>query len=321
MLFMFRLFLVAAGLVIVALAITTRGLVPEPEARTRIGEVPSIGRTLMQQALVPPTQLARLSIGPILSDADRPDKVVAAPLGEIAELAAPAPTPETAHVPTREPALAGDARDVIPGPVAASSAALDRLPNAGPKRSSMAAPNPAVLSPARSTEKNRATDPAAPGGPPALAFGAEPEGAHRSGGVVGERGAAGPPSPALRQANAPAEDAAKAKAPEPPQAGSESAAPAHSGKGKTSVSKTRRPTARSAAHAQKAAATPARKRVKIAKAPPQPKQRIHEPASSPANLQVGPEPFEYMFAAPSSGTATSSEGVAVPSSGSPPGAR
>jgi hypothetical protein len=320
MLFMFRLFLVAAGLVIVALAVATRGLVPEPEARTRIGEVPSIGRTLMQQALVPPTQLASLSIGPILSDADRPDKVVAAPLGEIAELAAPAPTPETAHVPTREPALAGDARDVIPGPVAASSTALDRLPTAGPERSSTAAPNPAVLSPAPSAEKNRAADPAAPGGPPALAFGAEPEGAHRSGSVVGERGAPGPPSPALRQANAPAEDAAKAKASEP-QAGSESAAPAHSGKGKTSASKTRRPTARNAAHARRAAATPARKRVKIAKAPPQPKQHIHESASSPANLQVGPEPFEYMFAVPSSSTATSAEGVAVPSSGSSQGAR
>jgi hypothetical protein len=282
MLFMFRLFLVAAGMVIVALAVTTRGLVPEPEARTRIGEVPSIGRALMQQVLVPPTQLARLSVGPILSDADRPDKVVAAPLGEIAELAAPAPTPETAQVPpTREPALAGDAP---------------------------------------SGEKNRAADPAALGGPPALAFGAEPEGARRSGSVDGEQGAAGPPSPTLRQANAPVEDAAKAKAPEP-QAGSESAAPAHSGKGKTSASKTRRTTARHAAHARKAAATPARKRVKIAKAPPQPKQRIHEPASSPANLQVGPEPFEYMFAAPSSSTATSAEGVAVPSRGSPPGAR
>ena len=172
MLFMFRLFLVAAGLVIVALAVATRDLVPEPEARTRIGEVPSIGRTLMQQALVPPTQLARLSIGPILSDADRPDKVVAAPLGEIAELAPPAP-PETAHVPpAREPALAGDARDVVPGPVAAkstepskdgqivsvggqaqdrspsaasespSSAALERPPTAGPERSSTAAARP-----------------------------------------------------------------------------------------------------------------------------------------------------------------------------------
>ena len=39
MLLTFRLFVFAAGLVIVALAVTTRGLVPEPEARTRIGEV------------------------------------------------------------------------------------------------------------------------------------------------------------------------------------------------------------------------------------------------------------------------------------------
>jgi hypothetical protein len=43
MFFTFRLFLVAAGLVILALAVTARGLVPEPEVRTRIGEVPSVG--------------------------------------------------------------------------------------------------------------------------------------------------------------------------------------------------------------------------------------------------------------------------------------
>ena len=59
----------AAGLVIVALAVTTRGLVPEPEARTRIGEVPSVGRSLVQQAIIPPALIERRSvdaeIGPV----------------------------------------------------------------------------------------------------------------------------------------------------------------------------------------------------------------------------------------------------------------
>jgi hypothetical protein len=68
MLLTFRLFVFAAGLVIVALAVTTRGLVPEPVARTRIGEVPSLGRSLVQQAIIPPALIARQSaraeIGP-----------------------------------------------------------------------------------------------------------------------------------------------------------------------------------------------------------------------------------------------------------------
>ena len=50
MLVAFRLFLFAAGLVVLALVLTGRGLVPEPDVRTRIGEVPSVGRSLVQQA-------------------------------------------------------------------------------------------------------------------------------------------------------------------------------------------------------------------------------------------------------------------------------
>ena len=69
MLLTFRLFIFAAGLVIVALAVTTRGLVPEPEARTHIGEVPSVGRSLVQQATIPPALIGRRSvaaeIGPV----------------------------------------------------------------------------------------------------------------------------------------------------------------------------------------------------------------------------------------------------------------
>jgi len=68
MLLTFRLFVFASGLVIVALAVTTRGLVPEPEARTRIGEVPTLGRSLVQQAIIPPAAIERqlaAEIGPV----------------------------------------------------------------------------------------------------------------------------------------------------------------------------------------------------------------------------------------------------------------
>ena len=54
MLLTFRLFLGAAGFVILALAVIARGLVPVPEVRTRVGEVPSVGRSLVQQTMIPP---------------------------------------------------------------------------------------------------------------------------------------------------------------------------------------------------------------------------------------------------------------------------
>lgn len=63
MLVAFRLFLFAAGLVVLALVVTARGLVPEPDVRTRIGEVPSVGRSLVQQAIVPPAMIGRQSSG------------------------------------------------------------------------------------------------------------------------------------------------------------------------------------------------------------------------------------------------------------------
>ena len=72
MLVAFRLFLVAAGLVVLALAVTARGLVPEPDVRTRIGEVPSVGRSLVQQAIVPPAMIERQSSGPEGKRAEAP---------------------------------------------------------------------------------------------------------------------------------------------------------------------------------------------------------------------------------------------------------
>ena len=110
MLLMVRLFLVAAGMVTVALAMTARGLVPEPEVRTNIGVVPSVGRELVQLAVVPPTQIARLTVDPTLSGASRLGRIVVAPLPE---LAASPPTSETPDVPpTREQASAVGAAGV-----------------------------------------------------------------------------------------------------------------------------------------------------------------------------------------------------------------
>lgn len=72
MLVAFRLFLFAAGLVVLALVVTGRGLVPEPDVRTRIGEVPSVGRSLVQQAIVPPAMIERQSSGPEGKRAEAP---------------------------------------------------------------------------------------------------------------------------------------------------------------------------------------------------------------------------------------------------------
>ncbi len=341
MLFMFRLLLVAAGMVIVALAMTARGLVPEPEVRTRIGEVPSIGRALVQQAIAPQPQIARLSIDPTISEANPLGKVVAAPL---AELVASVPTPETAPVPpTTEPASAGEPQGVVSGSVAAktvetredrqaasageqapdrtTSAASEPSPSAAPEPSPSAASDAAALSPVMSAEKRRAADAPASADPPALAFGAEPVVSARTESVAGERSAAAPSKPLLGDDGAATGGSTKAKASDI-QSGSESAAPAHSGKGKKSAREIRRKTAagRNGMRARRAIATPAWKKVRIAKTAPRAKRRIPQQASSPADLKMEPEAFEYMFAAPPSSTAAPSGSAAAPSSGPSQGA-
>jgi hypothetical protein len=53
----FRILLATAGLAVLAVAVATHGLIPTPEVRTRIGEVPNISRSFIQAAMAP-----RLSI-------------------------------------------------------------------------------------------------------------------------------------------------------------------------------------------------------------------------------------------------------------------
>lgn len=310
MLFMVRLFLVAAGMVTVALAMTARGLVPEPEVRTNIGVVPSVGRDLVQLAVVPPSQMARLTIDPTLSVASQLGRVVAAPLPE---LVASSPTPETSHVSlARAPASAVGAGSVASAPLAAKPADAAENEHAAPPG---AATEVAAVSPTTSAEKSRAAEPSAPVEPPALAFGADQD--QRAASVSGDRTAAVVSKPALDDDRAGPGGALKANPLNSPP-GSKGAEQTSPSKGKTSAHEIRRKTAarRTAVRARTVAAS-VRKKVRIAKSASRTKPRNHTPASSPASLKIGPEPFEYMFAAPPISAAPSVD-VAPASKAAPP---
>ena len=194
MLLTFRLFVFAAGLVIVALAVTTRGLVPEPEARTRIGEVPSVGRSLVQQAIIPPALIERRSvdaeIGPVgelrgTRDSSGPAAedalIIGSAVGGIAQAppateqmlereapgsaqAAPATAPVAAPAPA-EPVRDDDAT----APARSASGAIELL-FVAPSLPSLAA-----LRPSASPDLDELAEALNPAEAPAMAFGVEPE--------------------------------------------------------------------------------------------------------------------------------------------------
>lgn len=194
MLLTFRLFVFAAGLVIVALAVTTRGLVPEPEARTRIGEVPSVGRSLVQQAIIPPALIERRSvdaeIGPVgelrgTRDSSGPAAedalIIGSAVGGIAQAppateqmlereapgsaqAAPATAPVAAPAPA-EPVRDDDAT----APARSASGAIESL-FVAPSLPSLAA-----LRPSASPDLDELAEALNPAEAPAMAFGVEPE--------------------------------------------------------------------------------------------------------------------------------------------------
>ncbi|MFZ1883081.1 MAG: hypothetical protein WAU53_05640 [Rhodoplanes sp.] len=250
MLLTFRLFVFAAGLVIVALAVTTRGLVPEPEARTRIGEVPSLGRSLVQQAIIPPALIERQSagaeIGPVgelrgmremsdpapaggltigsaaggsmsaselLASAKSHDDGTSQPIGG-EDLTKPkeapdrAPPQDFAQGPLGEEEAfdreaSGSAQAAPSAPAQAAPHAMESVvapvpaepaPDHGaaaPGRSSSGAveslfvapslPSLAALRPSVSPDLDELAEAAFPAGPPAMAFGVEPEARRRSG--------------------------------------------------------------------------------------------------------------------------------------------
>jgi len=242
MLLTFRLFVFAAGLVIVALAVTTRGLVPEPEARTRIGEVPSLGRSLVRQAIIPPALIERQSagaaIGPVgelrgmremsdpapaggltigaaaggsmsasellasvkahddgtsqpISGEDltkpketpnraSPQDFVQGPPGEEEAFDREASGPAQAAPPAREPVVAPAPAE----PVRDHGAAAPGRSSSGAVESLFVAPSLpsfAALRPSVSPDLDELAEAAFPAGPPAMAFGVDPEAERRSG--------------------------------------------------------------------------------------------------------------------------------------------
>lgn len=58
----FRILLATIGLAILAVAVAAHGLIATPEVHTRIGEVPTVSRSLIQQAMVPRLPVQALTI-------------------------------------------------------------------------------------------------------------------------------------------------------------------------------------------------------------------------------------------------------------------
>ena len=194
MLLTFRLFVFAAGLVIVALAVTTRGLVPEPEARTRIGEVPSVGRSLVQQAIIPPALIERRSvdaeIGPVgelrgTRDSSGPAAEDALIIGSAAGGIAQAP-PATEQMLEREaPGSAQAAPATAPVAAPAPTEPVRDVDATAPARSASGAieslfvapslPSLAALRPSASPDLDELAEALNSAEAPAMAFGVEPE--------------------------------------------------------------------------------------------------------------------------------------------------
>lgn len=186
MLLTFRLFVFAAGLVIVALAVTTRGLVPE--ARTRIGEVPSVGRSLVQQAIIPPALIERRSvdaeIGPVgelrgTRDSSGPAAEDALIIGSAVGGIAQAP-PATEQMLEREaPGSAQAAPATAPTePVRDDDATAPARSASGAIESLFVAPSLpslAALRPSASPDLDELAGALNPAEAPAMAFGVEPE--------------------------------------------------------------------------------------------------------------------------------------------------
>ncbi len=140
MLVAIRLFLAATGLVVLALAVTARGLVPEPDVRTRIGEVPSVGRSLVQQAIVPPATIERQSSGLDGDRAEAPaDAAGALAPAHSASVDKPSSGSEAAAAAApREADLAAVHLTETPSPAKPSDIADGRWDGAGPDRAAAA---------------------------------------------------------------------------------------------------------------------------------------------------------------------------------------
>jgi hypothetical protein len=320
MLVAFRLFLFAAGLVVLALVVTARGLVPEPDVRTRIGEVPSVGRSLVQQAIVPPAMIGRQSSGPEGKRAEaptatsEPSDLAAAPApgggvaGNSDERAA-APEPRAAAEPGEadlvtvnltEPPGSAEPSDIARAPpssesLASSAEALEPLP--------VVAPDGAAATSATDAKDNVSASASA--GPPALAFAAEPASERKT--LAGERPGAAPAKAKPDGAEASADVPAGAIGPDSDTA-SETAARTRSSKSTSKAKATKRKVAaRSIPSVRKAAVKPERKvvikpRKKVKVAHRSSRRPARQPETqqwiAPNDLPATPQTYQYLYTAP-----------------------
>jgi hypothetical protein len=116
MLLTFRLFLGGASIVILALTVIARGLIPVPDVRTRIGEVPSLGRSLIQQAMIP-RAFIDVSDDPTGKRAEESTGARQLSDTEVALVQVPG-SASTGTSPASEPALAAASWDETPPPSA-----------------------------------------------------------------------------------------------------------------------------------------------------------------------------------------------------------
>jgi len=179
MLLTFRLFLGGASLVILALAVIARGLIPMPEVRTRVGEVPTLGRSLIQEAMIL-RAFIDVSDGPT-GKAEETKAVRELSHSDVAL----APAAATIASPASEPASAAESRET------GSRPSGDLAPVLLPETQSVHA-----LPEVASTGETQA-----PSGAPALAFAAENLTAPITG-AGGERGGAAQSKARRHQAKA-----------------------------------------------------------------------------------------------------------------------
>lgn len=177
----FRLMLAATAVVTIMLMVAARGLVAYPEAVTRIGEVPTVSRSLLQLSVVPHDAIQhrlRLAANPLpASDADDADEV-----GAIA--AAPPSTSGTAAEATAAPSLplvAADERGVrVAAPRSADPlgdlirAVVPETPEPAPRDAADFADHEAAVEAADDTVQRLGAGMAAPAAAPAVPESAEP---------------------------------------------------------------------------------------------------------------------------------------------------
>lgn len=334
MLVAFRLFLVAAGLVVLALVVTARGLVPEPDVRTRIGEVPSVGRSLVQQAIVPLGMIERQSSGLEGKRAEAP-----AATSEPSD-AADALAPAAAHSASgdepssgSETAAAAEPREAdlvavnlteTPSDIADATSGTEQGPDraatvpaqAAPSESlaaksaetreplPVAAPDGTALASAPGAKHDASAAPASPG-PPALAFAAEPAAERKT--PAGERPGAAPAKAKPDKAAALAHDPSAAIGPDSDAASDAAQTRSSKGASTTKAAKKRkiaRSSARkAAAKSERKAVVQPRGKIKVAhRASRRPGRPGRQPAiqqwTTPNGFSATPQTYQYLYTAP-----------------------